>query len=314
MQMRSLNHTNLKIGRICFGGNVFGWTLNENESFLILDAFVAAGFNFIDTANTYAWWVNGVGGQSETILGKWMKSRGNRDKIIIATKTGSKTKNHPVDSSAAHILSSAEESLQRLQTSYIDLYYTHFDDEKTAVAETMQAFDQLVKRGMIRYPAASNVSPKRLIESMEASEMNGYAKYVALQPQYNLVERLHYEHDYAPLVNKFGFSVFPYWSLAAGFLTGKYRSEADLQKSDRGKGVKKYLNEKGLTVLAALDEVSQKHNTKPAAIALAWLLAQPTISAPIVSATSIKQLEVIISAVSLQLDKDDLLKLNIASS
>lgn len=144
--------------------------------------------------------------------------------------------------------------------------------------------------------------------------MNGYAKYVALQPQYNLVERLHYEHDYAPLVNKFGFSVFPYWSLAAGFLTGKYRSEADLQKSVRGKGVKKYLNEKGLTVLAALDEVSQKHNTKPAAISLAWLLAQPTISAPIVSATSIKQLEVIISAVSLQLDKDDLLKLNIASS
>lgn len=314
MQMRSLNHTNLKIGRICFGGNVFGWTLNEKESFLILDAFVAAGFNFIDTANTYAWWVNGVGGQSETILGKWMKSRGNRDKIIIATKTGSKTKNHPVDSSATHILSSATESLQRLQTSYIDLYYTHFDDEKTPVAETMQAFDQLVKSGMIRYPAASNVSAKRLIESMEASEMNGYVKYVALQPQYNLMERLHYEHDYAPLVNNFGFSVFPYWSLAAGFLTGKYRSEADLQKSVRGQGVKKYLNEKGLTILAALDEVSQKHNTKPAAIALAWLLAQPTISAPIVSATSIKQLEILISAVSLQLDKEDLLKLNIASS
>lgn len=314
MQMRSLNHTNLKIGRICFGGNVFGWTLNEKESFLILDAFVAAGFNFIDTANTYAWWVNGVGGQSETILGKWMKSRGNRDKIIIATKTGSKTKNHPVDSSATHILSSATESLQRLQTSYIDLYYTHFDDEKTPVAETMQAFDQLVKKGMIRYPAVSNVSAKRVIESMEASEMNGYVKYVALQPQYNLVERLHYEHDYAPLVKNFGFSVFPYWSLAAGFLTGKYRSEADLQKSVRGQGVKKYLNEKGLTILAALDEVSQKHNTKPAAIALAWLLAQPTISAPIVSATSIKQLEIIISAVSLQLDKDDLLKLNIASS
>lgn len=312
--MRSLNHTNLKIGRICFGGNVFGWTLNEKESFLILDAFVAAGFNFIDTANTYAWWVNGVGGQSETILGKWMKSRGNRDKIIIATKTGSKTKNHPVDSSATHILSSATESLQRLQTSYIDLYYTHFDDEKTPVAETMQAFDQLVKSGMIRYPAASNVSAKRLIESMEASEMNGYVKYVALQPQYNLMERLHYEHDYAPLVNNFGFSVFPYWSLAAGFLTGKYRSEADLQKSVRGQGVKKYLNEKGLTILAALDEVSQKHNTKPAAIALAWLLAQPTISAPIVSATSIKQLEILISAVSLQLDKEDLLKLNIASS
>lgn len=314
MQMRSLNHTNLKIGRICFGGNVFGWTLNEKESFLILDAFVAAGFNFIDTANTYAWWVNGVGGQSETILGKWMKSRGNRDKIIIATKTGSKTKNHPVDSSATHILSSATESLQRLQTSYIDLYYTHFDDEKTPVAETMQAFDQLVKKGMIRYPAVSNVSAKRLIESMEASEMNGYVKYVALQPQYNLMERLHYEHDYAPLVNNFGFSVFPYWSLAAGFLTGKYRSEADLQKSVRGQGVKKYLNEKGLTILAALDEVSQKHNTKPAAIALAWLLAQPTISAPIVSATSIKQLEILISAVSLQLDKEDLLKLNIASS
>lgn len=314
MERIKINHTDLEIGRLNLGGNVFGWTLNEKQSFEILDAFVDAGFNFIDTANTYAWWVNGVGGQSETIIGNWMKTRKNRDKIIIATKTGSQTKEHPVDSSASHIIKSVGESLQRLQTGHIDLFYTHFDDGTTPVEETMQAYDSLVKKGLIRYPAASNVSVERLNASMEASQKNGFAKYVALQPHYNLVERQSFESSYAKLVQKFEFSVFPYWSLAAGFLTGKYRSPSDLGKSVRGKGVKKYLNDKGFAVLDALDKVSLKHHSIPATVAVAWLLAQPAVTAPIVSATTILQLNAIIDAVYLKLDDEDIQILNSASS
>lgn len=314
MERIKINHTDLNIARLNLGGNVFGWTLDEKQSFEILDAFVDAGFNFIDTANTYAWWVNGVGGQSETIIGNWMKKRKNRNKIVIATKAGSQTKEHPVDSSSAHIIKSVGESLQRLQTGHIDLFYTHFDDGKTPVEETMQAYDSLVKKGLIRYPAASNVSVDRLNASMEAAEKNGFTKYVALQPHYNLVERQSFENSYAKLVKKFEFSVFPYWSLAAGFLTGKYRSESDLGKSVRGKGVKKYLNEKGFAVLDALDKVSTKHNSNPATVAVAWLLAQPEVTAPIVSATSIRQLNSIIDAVYLKLDEADLQALNTASA
>ncbi len=310
--MRKVNiaNTDLKVSRINFGGNVLGWTLNEGESFEILDAFLVAGFNFVDTADTYSWWVNGIGGQSETILGKWMNTRNNRDQMVIATKVGSQTKNHPKDISKAHILQSVDESLQRLQTDYIDLYYTHFDDEITPVEETLSAYDEIIKAGKVRYIGASNVSPNRLIESFEAAETNSLPKYVALQPHYNLMERTNYETNYKPIVEKHGLAVFPYYSLASGFLTGKYRSEADLGKSVRGGGLKHYLNEKGFAVLDALDEVASKHNTQAATVALAWQLAQTTITASIVSATSKSQLQTLIDAPSLKLDKEDLVLLD----
>ena len=306
-------NTDLEVAPINLGGNVFGWTLDEKQSFEILDAFAYESFNFIDTANTYSWWVNGVGGQSETIIGKWMKTRGNRDKMVIATKVGSQTKEHPVDISKKQILKCVDESLQRLQVDCIDLYYTHFDDEKTPVEETMSAYNEIVKAGKVRYIAASNLAPARLVESFEVAEKNGFPKYVALQPHYNLVMRTNYETNYLPLAEKYGLSVFPYYSLAAGFLTGKYRTEADLGKSVRGGGVEKYLNEKGFSVLAALDQVAEKHSTKQATVALAWLLAQPHVGAPIVSATSQSQLQTLFDAPNLKLDTDDLALLENAS-
>ena len=313
MKKVNIAHTDLEVSRINFGGNVFGWTLDEKQSFEILDEFLAAGFNFIDTADTYSWWVNGVGGQSETIIGKWIKARNNRDQLVIATKVGSETKEHPNDISKKHILKSADESLQRLQTDYIDLYYTHFDDEVTPVEETLSAYDQIIKEGKVRYIAASNLSPERLEASFKASEENNLPKYVALQPHYNLVERGNYETKYASLVEKYGLSVMPYYSLASGFLTGKYRSEDDLGKSIRGEGVRQYLNNKGLGVIKALDTVSEKHNSKPATVALAWLLAKPHIAAPIVSATSKHQLQTLFDAPKLNLDAEDLELLENAS-
>ena len=313
MKKVTIKNTDLEIAPINFGGNVFGWTLDEKESFNILNKFTEGGFNFIDTADTYSWWVNGKGGQSEEIIGKWMKERKNRQDIVLATKVGSETKEHGFDISKKHILKSVDESLQRLGTDYIDLYYTHFDDNKTPVEETLSAYDEIVKAGKVRYIAASNVSPERLIESFEVAEKNNFPKYVALQPHYNLVEREKFETEYAPLVEKFGLSVFPYWSLAAGFLTGKYRTEADFEKTARGGGIKKYFDDKGKAVLAALDKVSEKHQSQPATVALAWLLANPLITAPIVSATSERQLQTIFDAPKLELDSEDLEILNQAS-
>ncbi len=310
MKKVKIANSDLEVVPINLGGNVFGWTLDEQHSFEILDGFVNGGFNFIDTADTYPWWVNGTGGTSETIIGKWMKARGNREKLVIATKVGSETKEHPNDISKKHILRSVDESLQRLQVDYIDLYYTHFDDNKTPVEETLSAYDEIIEKGKVRYIAASNLSPERLKESFEAYEKKGLPRYVALEPHYNLVERTKYETEYLPLVEKYNLSVFPYWSLAAGFLTGKYRSEADLGKSVRGGGAKQYLNKKGLAVLNALDKVAAKHNTKQATVALAWLLAQPHITAPIVSATSQSQLQTIFDAPELKLDAEDLELLN----
>lgn len=306
MNRIKINSTNLEVSRISFGGNVFGWTLDEQRSFEILDAFAEAGFNFIDTADTYSWWVNGTGGQSETIIGKWLKERGNRNDMVIATKVGSETKEHGFDITKKHILKSVDESLQRLQTDYIDLYYTHFDDNITPIEETLSAYDEIVKAGKVRHIAVSNVSPERLVKSFEIAEQNGFPKYVALQPHYNLLEREKYETDYLPLVEKYNLTVFSYWSLASGFLTGKYRSEADFGKSVRGGDAKKYLNEKGLGVLATLDKIAEKHNTKQATVSLAWLLAQPHIGAPIVSATSKSQLETLFNAPNLKLDTEDL--------
>lgn len=314
MEKRKIKNTDLTIAPINFGGNVFGWTLDEKQSFDILDRFAEAGFNFIDTADTYSWWVNGKGGQSEEIIGKWMKSRANRNDIVLATKVGSETKEHGYDISKKHILKSVDESLQRLQTDHIDLYYTHFDDNTTPVEETLSAYDEIIKAGKVRYIAASNLSPERLKASFEAAEKNSLPKYVALQPHYNLMEREGFEQNYAPLAEQFDLSVFPYWSLAAGFLTGKYRDEADLAKSARGEGVRKYLNPKGLEVLKALDQVSAKHNTTQGTVSLAWLLSNPLITAPIVSATSASQLETVFNAPKLVLDQEDIELLNKASN
>lgn len=313
MEKIKVGASDLHVARINLGGNVFGWTLDEQQSFDILDAFFDKGFNFIDTADTYAWWVNGTGGQSETIIGRWLRSRGNRDKVIIATKVGSQTKEHPADISRRHILRSVDESLQRLQTDRIDLYYTHYDDDKTPVEETLGAYDEVIRAGKVRYIAASNVSPVRLAESFRISEQNGLPKYVALQPHYNLMERSTYEKDYAPIAEQHGLTVFPYWALAAGFLTGKYRSDSDLSKSVRGKGVQKYLTPLGLAVLNALDEIAKKHRTTVATVALTWLLAKRQIGAPVVSATSRQQLAEVLAAADLRLDKEDLEKLDTVS-
>jgi len=310
MEKRKIKNTDLSIAPVNFGGNVFGWTLDEKQSFDILDQFIEGGFNFIDTADTYSWWVNGKGGQSEEIIGRWMKKRANRHGLVVATKVGSETKEHGFDISKKHILKSVDESLQRLQTDYIDIYYTHFDDHKTPVEETLSAYDEIVKSGKVRYIAASNISPERLKESFEVAEKNNFPKYIALQPHYNLLERENFETQYAPLAEEFGLSVFPYWSLAAGFLTGKYRDEADLSKSQRGEGVRKYLNPQGLEVLKALDEISSQHKTTQGAVALAWLLANPLITAPIVSATSTSQLETLFAAPAIKLSSDDLTLLN----
>lgn len=313
MKKKKIGTTELEVAPLNFGGNVFGWTLDEKQSFDILDAFTAAGYNFIDTADTYSWWVNGKGGQSEEIIGNWLKARNNRHEIVLATKVGSETKEHGFDISKKHILKSVDESLQRLKTDHIDLYYTHFDDEKTPVEETLEAYDQIIKAGKVRYIAASNVAPQRLIASFEAAEQYGLPKYQALQPHYNLVERTKFETQYAALAEQYGLSVFTYWSLASGFLTGKYRSEDDFGKSPRGAGAQQYLNEKGRAVLAALDRVAAKHMSNPATVSLAWLLAQPLVTAPIVSATNKQQLAALFEGPLLTLDAEDLSLLDRAS-
>lgn len=314
MKKVALGKTDLQVAPINFGGNVFGWTLDEAKSFEILDKFVGAGFNFIDTADMYSWWVDGGnGGQSETVIGNWVKARGNRKDVVIATKVGGATGQHKEDTSKAHILKTVDESLKRLQTDYIDLYYTHFDDNVTPVEETLEAYDEIIKAGKVRYIGASNLTPARLVESLQSAEKNGLPQYKVLQPHYNLVERQNFETNFASIAEKYELAVLPYWSLAAGFLTGKYRSEEDLGKSVRGEGVKKYVNEKGLGVIAALDKVAAKHNSKDATVALAWLLSNPLIPAPIVSATSESQLQTLFAAPELQLDKEDLDLLNEAS-
>lgn len=307
MNKKQIGSTDIKVAPFNLGGNVFGWTLDEKKSFEILDAFVDAGFDFIDTADMYSYWIDGgAGGQSETIIGKWLKARNNRDKVIIATKVGGPTGVNETDTSRKHILETVEKSLKRLQTDYIDVYYTHYDDEKTPIEETLSTYDELIKQGKVRHIAASNISPERLRESMEISEKNNLPKYQALQPLYNLVEREGYEKNYAPLVEEFSLTAFPYSALASGFLTGKYRSKDDFSKSVRGQGVANYLNDKGLNILKALDELAEKHNTVPATISLAWLSAQPNIGGPVASATSIEQLNQILASTQIDLSKEDL--------
>jgi len=307
MKKIKIGQTNLEVAPFNLGGNVFGWTIDEGKSFEILDTFVEAGFNFIDTADMYSYWVDGgAGGQSETIIGKWMKARGNRERMIIATKFGGPTGVHEIDSSRKRILESVDKSLERLQTDYIDLYYLHYDDEKTPVEETLRTLDELVKSGKVKHIAVSNISPERLKESLEFSDRNNISKYQVLQPLYNLVERKTYEANYEPIVKKHNLTVFPYYALASGFLTGKYRSETDFKKSPRGQGAANYMNAQGLDILNALDQIAEKHNTVPAAVSLAWLSAMPHIGGPVASATSKDQLTELLSSASLNLDSSDM--------
>lgn len=310
LTQRIISHTDLAITPFCLGTNVLGWTVDQEKGFEVMDAFLTAGGNFIDTADTYPWWTNGVGHTSEEIIGKWMKARNNRQQIVLATKSGSETGEHPKDISRAHILKSVDGSLQRLQTDHIDLYYTHFDDEQTPMEEVLEAYNEVIKAGKVRYIAASNLSPARLREAFDLSLKDNLPRYVALQPHYNLMEREKYESLYAPFAETFNLSVFPYWPLASGFLTGKYRDEGDLGKSVRGGSVSGYMNEKGFAMLKALDEVAARHQSTPAAVSLAWLLAQPHIDAPISSVTSLSQLNTSMAALHLELTKEDIALLN----
>jgi aryl-alcohol dehydrogenase-like predicted oxidoreductase len=315
MRMRQLGKTNLQVPVMMLGGNVFGWTANETDSFRLLDHAFDLGLNFIDTADVYSRWAQGhTGGESEAIIGKWFARSGKRDRVVIATKVGMDMGEGKIGLSSKHIQQSVEDSLRRLQTDRIDLYQSHKDDEKTPLEETLETYGALIRQGKIRYIGASNYTGDRLRTALEISRKNGLPAYQSLQPHYNLVERTGYETDLAPVVAKYGFGVIPYYSLASGFLSGKYRTEADTQGKARGRGAGKYINEHGLKVLAALDEVAAAHKATPASVALAWLAAQPGITSPIVSATTTKQIDDIAAAAELQLDAAALEKLTAASA
>jgi aryl-alcohol dehydrogenase-like predicted oxidoreductase len=303
MHKRKLGNSGLDVSALVLGGNVFGWTADEATSFALLDAYVAAGGNCIDTADTYSRWAPGhQGGESETVIGKWMKQRGNRAKVLIATKVGMEMGPDQKGLKKAYILREVEDSLARLQTDHIDLYQSHTDDADTPVDEPLEAYAQLIKQGKVRAIGASNFGAERLRAALQASKQRGLPVYQSLQPHYNLCERAGYEQNLEPVCREAGLGVIPYFSLAAGFLTGKYRSEADLAKSPRGQGIKKYLNERGFRILAALDQVATQTSSTPTAVALAWLLARPSITAPIASATSVAQLETLIAGCRLKLD------------
>lgn len=306
MKKRNLGKSSLLVSPLTFGGNVFGWTLDEAHSFRILDQFVDAGFNFIDTADTYSKWVEGnKGGESESILGKWMKRSNNREQVIIGTKLSGEMGAGQKGLSAAYIKTAVEASLTRLKTDYIDLYQAHYDDLDTPQEETLEAFDALVKQGKVRYIGASNLSAERLKSSLDISEKNGLVEYVSLQPLYNLYDRSKFETEYLSLVKEHEIGVIPYYSLASGFLSGKYRSEKDLGQSQRGQGVKKYLNERGIKIIDALNKIGEVHQAKPATIALAWLLHKPGITSPIVSATNEKQMKDLILSAQLSLSSEE---------
>ena len=316
MKKRKLGNSGLEVAPLAFGGNVFGWTANEQTSFQLLDAFVAAGFNLIDTADIYSRFAPGNrGGESETIIGKWLKQGGRRDKVIIATKVGLEMGPDKKGLSKAYILGAAEDSLRRLQTDYIDLYQSHKDDPDIPLEETIEAYAQLMKEGKVRAIGASNYSAERLSEALAVSKAHGLPRYETLQPEYNLYDRAEYEEKLEAVCVENGLGVITYFSLANGFLTGKYRSAVDLSKSPRGERmVKKYLNERGFRILDALDEAAKGVNATPAQIALAWLIARPSVTAPIASATSLDQLNDLISATKLELDEAAIELLNRASA
>lgn len=312
---RKLGNSGLEIAPLAFGGNVFGWTVDEPTAFQLLDAFVDAGFDFIDTADVYSAWKPGnQGGESEIILGNWMQKRGNRAKVLIATKVGAELAPDKKGLSKAYILRAAEDSLRRLQTDYIDLYQSHRDDAGTPMEETLEAYAQLIQQGKVRALGASNFTAERLIEARKVSKMTGLPTYESLQPLYNLYDRADYEQNLEPVVTAQELGVIPYYALASGFLTGKYRSEEDLAQSSRGGGVKKYLTERGFRILDALDQVAKQCGSTPARVALAWLIARPSITAPIASATSLAQLHDLVEATRLELAPDAIERLNQASA
>jgi aryl-alcohol dehydrogenase-like predicted oxidoreductase len=316
MEKRKLGRSDLEFAPLAFGGNVFGWTADEAMSHRLLDAFVDAGYSFVDTADVYSRWAPGhKGGESEAVIGTWVKKNpAKRDKVQIASKCGMDMPNVGQGLSPAHIKRSVEASLKRLNTDSIDLFQSHRDDKDTPIEETLSTYGELIKEGKIRYIGASNYEAPRLAEVAKVAREKGLPQYQSLQPHYNLLERPLFEEALEGECLKEGIGVIPYWPLAAGFLSGKYRSEADLGKSPRGAGVKKYLNEKGLGVLKALDAAAKKHNTSNVTVALAWLLGRKAITAPIVSATNLDQLRDLLAAPQLELDVDSVAALDKASA
>ena len=315
MEKRKLGSTGFEIAPLALGGNVFGWTADEAMSFRLLDAFVGAGFNLIDTADSYSRWAAGhEGGESETVIGRWIARRGRHDDVVIATKVGSDMGQGHKVLRKDYILQAADASLRRLRVDCIDLYQSHWDDENTPFEETLGAYEQLIRQGKVRAIGASNLTAQRLAQALEVSRATGLPRYATLQPHYNLYERASFEAELQSLCLHENMGVITYFSLAAGFLTGKYRSAEDFGKSARGPGMKKFLNPRGMRILDALDAAARQSHATPAQVALAWLMARPGVSAPIASATSIDQLEEILRAVDVRLDADASAALDEASA
>ncbi|MFF5013999.1 aldo/keto reductase [Streptomyces sp. NPDC001165] len=311
--LRTLGSSDLQVFPLALGGNVFGWTADEETSFAVLDAYTAAGGNFVDTADSYSAWIEGhKGGESETIIGRWLKARGNRSDVVIATKVSQ----HPQYQglTAANIKAAADASLRRLDTDHIDLYYTHFDKPEVPVEEIIGALDELVKAGKVRHIAASNISPERLQASLDFSEREGLARYVALQPHYNLVSRDTYEGPLQDLAAREGLAAVPYFALASGFLTGKYRPGTTVESARAGSAARHLESERGQKVLTALDEIAGAHEAPVATVALAWLAAQPTVTAPISSARTVEQLPALLGVGELQLTTEEVDRLTQASA
>ena len=312
---RPLGRSGIDIPPVVFGGNVFGWTTDEPTSFRLLDALLDAGLNAIDTADVYSRWVPGhTGGESETAIGNWLASRGSRDRVIVATKVGMDMGNGGAGLSKSWIMRAVEDSLRRLKSDYIDLYQAHQDDQATPLEETLEAFATLIQQGKVRAIGASNYTAPRLKEALDVSKRHGLPRYESLQPHYNLVERKIFEDELEPLCLAEELGVISYYALAGGFLTGKYRAEADLAKSPRGKGAAKYLDDRGTRILAALDDAAQNLGATPAQVAIAWLVARPSVTAPIASATSVEQLHDLVNAARLQLDGEMIAALDRASA
>jgi aryl-alcohol dehydrogenase-like predicted oxidoreductase len=315
MEKRKLGNSGLEVYPLALGGNVFGWTVDEPTAFRLLDAFVDAGLNLIDTADTYSRWVAGNrGGESEAMIGTWLKRSGKRNKVVIATKVGSEMGPGKKGLSKDYIVRAVEDSLKRLQTEVIDLYQSHRDDPDTSLEETLAAYAQLIREGKVRAIGASNYSAERFSEALEVSARLGLPAYQSLQPRYNLYDRSEFEQKLEPLCRQKGLGVITYYSLASGFLTGKYRSDQDLSKSIRGQGIKIYLNERGFRILKALDRVAEQYHSTQASVALAWLIARPGTTAPIVSATSLEQLSDLTAATKLEMDQASIEFLNEASA
>ncbi|WP_233440366.1 aldo/keto reductase [Modicisalibacter coralii] len=314
MELRPLGNSGLETAPLIFGGNVFGWTLDERESFAMIDAWLDAGFNAIDTADVYSRWVDGHdGGESESVLGRYFKARGNRDRVLLATKVGKPMGDGEQGLSKDYIMRAVEASLTRLQTDVIDLYQSHDDDTDTPLEETLEAYQRLIEQGKVRAIGASNYPARRLDEALSVAEQNDLPRYETLQPFYNLYDRSDYESRLAPLCEKRSVGVIPYFSLASGFLTGKYRSREDARGKPREAFLDKYFDERGMQILAALDEVAEHLDTTPASVSLAWLMTRPAVTAPIASATSQRQLDAMIAATRLTLDDNALKTLDEAS-